>query len=396
LEFGGGGPTMLLRTLLSIAACCAILSLPVCTRTTGLSITATWLVGLGWGSCMVGNDFIFHPLALRSRPWAHAQMAILLAYNGVFDCALPVIGNQPQTPLWMVALLWAGYTGTWQGMRPSWTFLLAHTLLPLATIPIFLARGADPHWAIAGPVIAAMVNAVGYDQISMMTAAWRQARQAQAAALEASQQRSRELEQQHVARELHDGVGAALALARTSADLFSLHADSPEMLRLVASALRDSSADALKELRTVLDVLAPTTDQPKSLATTLQQVADQFAAISPMVVTLKADAHTPHMPPVAVRLAAVQILRESLRNALEHGKARLADVTLLLGPDSLELTVVDNGNGFDDAGESVGRGLSHLRARCAELGGHADIRSTPDVGTVVRCTMRFADATVTP
>ncbi len=393
LDFGGGGPTLLLRTLLAIALGCAVLSTPVCTRTTGLSIGATWTLGVGWGTCMVLNDFVLHPRALRSARWFNTQMAILLAYNGFFICAFPVVGNQPQTPLWMVALLWAGFTGTWQEMEPSWTFLAAHVLWPLATIPLFLARGADPHWAIAGPAIAAMVCGIAYDQTSMMTAAWRQTRRTQAAALATAHRQVLELQQQRLARELHDGVGAALALARTASDLFDLHAHSPEMLREVAAALRASSADALSELRVVLDVLAPPAGTPAGLAETLQRVAGQFAAASTLAVEVVATGSAP--VPEAVQLAAVQIVRESLRNALQHGQARHATVAIAIAPTRLALTVTDDGMGFDPLQVTAGRGLGHLHARCAELAGSAEIRSGND-GTVIDCTLGFAAARSRP
>ncbi len=91
-----------------------------------------------------------------------------------------------------------------------------------------------------------------------------------------------------------------------------------------------------------------------------------------------------------VRILLFHIVRELLLNVLNHAGTRNARVTLAqAGPDLLEVTVSDNGKGFDPAvklGQGrFGTGLSLVtfRQRMDLLGGRMDIRSAPGEGTQI-------------
>jgi len=88
--------------------------------------------------------------------------------------------------------------------------------------------------------------------------------------------------------------------------------------------------------------------------------------------------------PAAVEVVALRTCQEALANARRHAGPR-APVTLNLryAPDALLLSVRDRGRGFDPARPAVGYGLPGLRARAAELGGTAEVRSAPGRGTTV-------------
>jgi signal transduction histidine kinase len=58
-------------------------------------------------------------------------------------------------------------------------------------------------------------------------------------------------------------------------------------------------------------------------------------------------------------------------------------VSLAYADDSLTVSVRDGGRGFDPTAVRDGYGLAGLRARAAEVGGTAEVRSAPGDGTVV-------------
>jgi signal transduction histidine kinase len=55
---------------------------------------------------------------------------------------------------------------------------------------------------------------------------------------------------------------------------------------------------------------------------------------------------------------------------------------------NLELTVRDDGTGFDPDASHAGSGLAHIRERMAELGGTVDIDSAPGRGTTITVKVR--------
>jgi two-component system, NarL family, sensor kinase len=78
--------------------------------------------------------------------------------------------------------------------------------------------------------------------------------------------------------------------------------------------------------------------------------------------------------------------REAARNAIQHGKSRSIEVTLQEREGIAELTVTDDGVGFDPgilAGLNHHYGLRLLRERCETAGGSLQVRSSPGEGTTI-------------
>ena len=87
-----------------------------------------------------------------------------------------------------------------------------------------------------------------------------------------------------------------------------------------------------------------------------------------------------------------RIIQESLLNVVQHANANHVFVSVSFAPDSIELIVEDDGDGFDpraldDAARlEHGRGLGILgmEERASLLGGGLTLTSAPGDGTVVR------------
>jgi signal transduction histidine kinase len=82
--------------------------------------------------------------------------------------------------------------------------------------------------------------------------------------------------------------------------------------------------------------------------------------------------------------AVYRIVQESLRNAVRHSAGRTARVALTFGTRCLDVTVHDDGRGFDpNAIHPDGLGLASLRERALIAGGTVEIRSKAGQGTTV-------------
>jgi signal transduction histidine kinase len=85
----------------------------------------------------------------------------------------------------------------------------------------------------------------------------------------------------------------------------------------------------------------------------------------------------------------VLAVREALNNVIKHASATEAWLRVSLAANLLRIEIEDNGRGFDMAAQVSGNGLSNLRARLEQLGGHAEIHSRIGKGTRVVLTARF-------
>ena len=88
----------------------------------------------------------------------------------------------------------------------------------------------------------------------------------------------------------------------------------------------------------------------------------------------------------------LRIAQEASTNAVRHAKATQITLELDYGPDSVVLTIADDGTGFspDDTLNLSGHfGLRGIRARATKLGGQFTIQSAPDAGTTIRVEVPF-------
>ena len=92
--------------------------------------------------------------------------------------------------------------------------------------------------------------------------------------------------------------------------------------------------------------------------------------------------NVPRTLPPDVTLCLFRIVQEALQNANKYSRAQLVSVSLRGRPDRLELTVVDDGVGFDvEAVWGKGLGLVSMSERVEAVGGTLRVRSAPGAGT---------------
>jgi len=87
------------------------------------------------------------------------------------------------------------------------------------------------------------------------------------------------------------------------------------------------------------------------------------------------------------RTCVFRIVQEALTNCARHAKATEVQIAIEAGEESVNLTISDNGKGFDAATPHRGLGLFSMRERSAELGGAFEIQSKPGQGTCIRVTI---------
>lgn len=183
------------------------------------------------------------------------------------------------------------------------------------------------------------------------------------------------------------GVGAGLAVAGVEAA-----GDGGAGAKAVAAADRllveakAASTQALTDLRQVVYGLRPPALDDLGLVGAVRAQADRLAAGSGLAVELIVDEGLPALP-AAVEVAAFRTAVEAVTNVVRHGRAGRCCVRLALaGPDTLELTVTDDGpdsDGRDSGGAwTPGVGLSAMRERAEELGGTLEAGPTGSGGRV--------------
>src|SRR5262245_7421319 len=192
--------------------------------------------------------------------------------------------------------------------------------------------------------------------------------------------RLREEERRRIRRDLHDGLGPALAgltftidAARNLAGSDIARADG-----LLVSATEQAQS-LIADVRRLIYGLRPPTLDELGLVASLEGLASRDGAGGPHIQVDAPDA----LPPLdaAVEVATYRIVQEAVTNVARHAHAGRCTVRLAVEPTALLLEVADDGRGFSD--RRAGVGLQTMRERALELGGTCEIASTPGVGTTV-------------
>jgi signal transduction histidine kinase len=172
--------------------------------------------------------------------------------------------------------------------------------------------------------------------------------------------------------------------------------EKPEQARIALTAINEASADALREVRSVLGVLRGTGEKaPRAPTAGLDGLDDLVSRTTAAGVGVTLEVHGESRPlPASIDLAAFRIVQEALTNIVRHADAAAASVELTYGPDALTVQVDDDGRGSDASraggkasaphAEGGGNGIPGMRERAAALGGTLDAGPRSSGGFRVR------------
>jgi PAS domain S-box-containing protein len=249
------------------------------------------------------------------------------------------------------------------------------TWQPPGTAPRHYVFHAVPEYDVDGTVVRVLT--IGRD-VTALKEAEQNLRE-----LSARQHTAREEERKHIARELHDELGQFLTALRMSVSLLRVRfgQDNPaltehakgmtqlvdrniQVVRNVAASLRPAALDM--GIQPALEWLVDEFGRHAGIAANLLVMDEN--------IVLDDDSQT----------AIFRIVQESLTNVARHAAASQVTVTLDSSGDCCQVTVQDDGVGFDPG--QVGKsslGLVGMRERVLMVGGAIDIDSAPGRGTTV-------------
>jgi signal transduction histidine kinase len=208
---------------------------------------------------------------------------------------------------------------------------------------------------------------------------------------------SKEEEVRHqLARDLHDGPAQALAAITMNIEFVKrlLDRDPPRVLTEL-DKLGALSKRTTHEVRTMLFELRPLALETQGLDVTLRQYLERFQENGTELIleTNKIDVEFDSKTEGGL----FNIIQEAINNALKHARAAHIWVRLRQTPTALEVTIQDDGRGFDlqkvkESYEKRGSfGLLNIEERASLIGGMAEMHSAPGEGTTVRVIVPLHD-----
>jgi signal transduction histidine kinase len=185
------------------------------------------------------------------------------------------------------------------------------------------------------------------------------------------------------ARELHDETLQGLAALRVL--LSSSLQKSADMEETVRQAVAHITTE-IESLRNLITELRPAALDELGLTPAIESLVARTRSVEGLEVELNIELGEDRLEP-EVESTVYRLVQEALTNVAKHGQATSVIVSLVERDLMVEVSVRDDGVGFDPSVPTSGFGLAGMRERAALASGELEITSSPGEGTTVRATI---------
>jgi signal transduction histidine kinase len=290
---------------------------------------------------------------------------------------LYVLLDYPRGPSFLPIIV-AFFTAVMMGRRLiAWAVLAAEFVL-FPWLPYVL--GIEP-----APTSTEMFGLAGWLLVLATVAELAHVRQQRITRTREEEARRRAGEERlRIARDLHDVLGHNISLISVQAGV-ALHLmdQQPEQARVALAVIRDASKEALRELRSVLDVLRQVNEAPpRAPSPGLAGLGDLLSRASEAGLRVHTEVSGDLQGlPASVDVTAFRIIQEALTNVLRHSGQAASSVRVTCNRQELTLRI-DNeaGGAASRAGLGRGQGIRGMQERATALGGVVEARPRPDGG----------------
>lgn len=187
---------------------------------------------------------------------------------------------------------------------------------------------------------------------------------------------------------IHEGITQVLTNVAIQMEVLDRAIEDPTAGRKMLGAMRSAVLDALDDLRGAILELTPAAPDWSDLAGGLARFVEDFAAQWGLDLTVATEGEAREVEPETLALV-FGFVQEALSNVRKHAGTSEAGVVLTFEPETVAVTVSDEGEGFDPGGDIEEgfrrhQGLTIMRTRARLAGARFAVDSSPGRGTSVR------------
>jgi signal transduction histidine kinase len=194
-------------------------------------------------------------------------------------------------------------------------------------------------------------------------------------------------ERERIGMDLHDGVIQSLYGVNLNLEECAVAArEDPDFVQSQLERAVNDLNKVIKDIRRYIFHLRPAAFSGNTLDDALLDLANEMRINTLIDVEIETEGIDASAIPDDVAENLFHIAQEALANIAKHSRATHARVALVEADGALELTVEDNGRGFEVTTRvGVGhRGLGNMMDRARAIGASLNVDSTPGKGTVIR------------
>jgi signal transduction histidine kinase len=239
-------------------------------------------------------------------------------------------------------------------------------------------------WSLAVVAIAVMI--IGASRYFV----WHRMRREMARLKE---QRALEQERLRIAHDIHDDLGARITQISLVSAMSQENTAFPEKARADFDKVSKMSRELVAALYETVWAVNPENDNLEALGNYLCQMVKQLCERTPLRLRFHVQ-DLPHEVQVSssTRHNISLAVKEAVHNVIKHAKASEVTIRMVFNNSLLDISVHDDGSGFQRVDPIHGNGLTNMTQRLQQIGGTCVIESKPGQGTTVRLHLRIRPA----
>ena len=200
-------------------------------------------------------------------------------------------------------------------------------------------------------------------------------------------------ERLRISRELHDEVGSTLSGIAMYSHLTREQIKSAKTQEVEKSlnSIQQSAGEMVTKLGDIVWLVNPEKDSMQNLIERLEQYAEEMAMIKEMSVKISVSPRLASINlPVDTRRNIYLFCKEAINNAVKYSDASILELAINdFENRRVEISITDNGKGFDSMQVKKGNGLTNMKLRAQDIGGEYILKSIPQQGTRISLTLKF-------
>lgn len=196
-------------------------------------------------------------------------------------------------------------------------------------------------------------------------------------------------ERNRISRELHDTLAHTLSALAVQFDaLTTVMEPLPEKARHLIERMQQTTRNGLDETRRTLRNLRASPLEEMGLSLAIQALSQDFAARSACNLELELPETIEGLAP-DVEQCFYRVAQEALANITHHAAAQNVSVRLIHNKAGMQMTIADDGRGFDAEKDIPGDrlGMRGMYERAGIIGARLQVESSPEAGTAVELTL---------
>ncbi len=199
-----------------------------------------------------------------------------------------------------------------------------------------------------------------------------------------------EKERSRISRDMHDEVGSSLSKISILSELAKQKAKDPE-LKGDVEKISESASEVVDNISEIIWAINPKNDTLDNLLAYIREYTGETLEMKNIDYKIELPYD---IPPLAISAEARRniflVIKEALNNTVKYAQANMVNIFVELSNNRLEITVKDNGIGFDIKDTRMfGNGLINMKKRIEDVRGEFKLDSKTGSGTEIRLSLKL-------